>query len=406
MHQWRVGIIGAGIGGLCLAQGLARAGIAFEIHESDLSIDSRDQGYRLRIDDAGQQALAHCLTPANEHLWRASCPRNARPPRFIDPGLRPQEQRVPRNWSSSTPPSSSATSSQQPPPASDLCVHRQTLREILCDGLQQHIHWNHPLQSFRADADGVDLHFADTSHSRVDLLVAADGVGSRVRRQLLPHAAPQHLGALCLYGKTPLTPQVCQALDSELLQGTTVVFAQGFSLVIDPMRFPTALPLLPARHGSGCRLTAVEDYLYWAFIGPDAQLGGECPAGAPSTWALQERIRQITSDWHPQLRKLLEHSDPQSLSARPVLSASHIPDWPSGRVTWLGDAIHAMSPAGGLGANSALCDAALLAQQLATVSSRKALAGAIYRYEEAMRLRVREALKASFEANQRLFGGL
>ncbi|MGE7960172.1 FAD-dependent oxidoreductase [Pseudomonas sp. NPDC089530] len=390
MNDWRVGIIGAGIGGLCLAQGLAKAGIAVEIHEIDSSAHSRGQGYRLRIDAVGQQALARCLTPANDQLWRASCPRMEQPARFIDPQLHPQEQRVPRHWAPGC------------APVEDLCVHRQTLREVLCDGLEEHIHWHHPLHSFHPDGSGVELRFANASRRRVDLLVAADGVGSMIRRQLLPQATVHDSGAICLYGKTPLTAKVLHALEPQWLQGTSVVFADGFSLVIEPMRFNRDLALLPAQYGSNCRLSAVDDYLYWAFIGPGTRLAGKDLARTDSA-AWQAHLRVLSADWHPQLRSVLEHGDASVLSVRTVYSASQVPDWPSGRVTLLGDAIHPMSPAGGLGANSALHDAALLADTLASVSCAQQLPAAVQRYEDAMRQHANQALQTTRLANQRLF---
>jgi 2-polyprenyl-6-methoxyphenol hydroxylase-like FAD-dependent oxidoreductase len=66
----------------------------------------------------------------------------------------------------------------------------------------------------------------------------------------------------------------------------------------------------------------------------------------------------------------------------PIRVSDPVAAWPPGPVTVLGDAIHAMSPAGGSGANTALRDAALLASRLS--SMRGNLAGAVGGYEKAM----------------------
>ncbi len=42
-------IVGGGIGGLCLAQGLKQAGISVALYERDASADFRGQGYRIHI---------------------------------------------------------------------------------------------------------------------------------------------------------------------------------------------------------------------------------------------------------------------------------------------------------------------------------------------------------------------
>jgi 2-polyprenyl-6-methoxyphenol hydroxylase-like FAD-dependent oxidoreductase len=61
MASKRVLIIGSGLGGLCLAQGLKRAGIPFSLFEQDDEIEPRGKGHCLRINAAGQDALARCL---------------------------------------------------------------------------------------------------------------------------------------------------------------------------------------------------------------------------------------------------------------------------------------------------------------------------------------------------------
>ena len=56
----RVAIVGAGLGGLCLAQGLLREGVEVTLYERDVSLDGRRQGYRLHLDARAGLALARC----------------------------------------------------------------------------------------------------------------------------------------------------------------------------------------------------------------------------------------------------------------------------------------------------------------------------------------------------------
>ena len=56
-------IIGGGIGGLALAQGLRRAGIAGDVYERTAERTDWLQGYRIHINPAGARALHDCLAP-------------------------------------------------------------------------------------------------------------------------------------------------------------------------------------------------------------------------------------------------------------------------------------------------------------------------------------------------------
>jgi 2-polyprenyl-6-methoxyphenol hydroxylase-like FAD-dependent oxidoreductase len=53
----RVAVAGAGVGGLCLAQGLRRGGVDVRVFERG---GPRRQGYRLHLDARAGIALARC----------------------------------------------------------------------------------------------------------------------------------------------------------------------------------------------------------------------------------------------------------------------------------------------------------------------------------------------------------
>ena len=54
-------VIGAGLGGLCLAQRLRKQGIQVQVFERDAHPDERRQGYRLHLDADGILALQASL---------------------------------------------------------------------------------------------------------------------------------------------------------------------------------------------------------------------------------------------------------------------------------------------------------------------------------------------------------
>jgi 2-polyprenyl-6-methoxyphenol hydroxylase-like FAD-dependent oxidoreductase len=70
----------------------------------------------------------------------------------------------------------------------------------------------------------------------------------------------------------------------------------------------------------------------------------------------------------------------------PIRTSVPVPAWTASTVTLLGDAIHSMPPTGGVGANTALRDAALLAGELSRAAGgERPLYQAIGDYEDEMR---------------------
>jgi 2-polyprenyl-6-methoxyphenol hydroxylase-like FAD-dependent oxidoreductase len=83
-------------------------------------------------------------------------------------------------------------------------------------------------------------------------------------------------------------------------------------------------------------------------------------------------------------------------------SPDGVPEWDNEpRVTLIGDAVHAMTPAGGVGANSALKDAAILGRLFGAASGWKE--GLTADYEREMRPYASANVKMSFERASRLF---
>jgi 2-polyprenyl-6-methoxyphenol hydroxylase-like FAD-dependent oxidoreductase len=366
----RVAIVGAGLGGLCLAQGLRRHGAEVRVYERDAALDSRGQGYRLHL-DAGP-ALHACLPPDLYELCVATCGRPSTRMTVVRGDLR-----VLKSVEFGPPPDPAD------PATLSTSANRHTLREILAARLEDTLEFGRACTGFEQGAGGVRVDFADGPSARADLLVAADGVNSLVRRRYLPHAEVPVTGAVCVYGRTPLTEQTRPLVPRYTWQGLTAVAGSRVGLAMGVLEFREPPAAAAARIAPDVKLSATPDYLMWALTGHPRHFPGALAGADPS--ALHAVALVTIRRWHPDLRALVAAATVGETTLTQIRSSVPVGAWPASRVTLIGDAIHAMSPASGSGANTALRDAALLARQVGAAShGSKPLAQAVGDYEREM----------------------
>src|SRR5215469_16135538 len=82
-------VIGGGIGGLCLAQGLKKAGVKVAVYERDRTPTDRLQGYRVHISPGGSRALHECLPPHLFDAFDRTCGKPARAIHFMTERMTP-----------------------------------------------------------------------------------------------------------------------------------------------------------------------------------------------------------------------------------------------------------------------------------------------------------------------------
>jgi salicylate hydroxylase len=389
-------IAGGGLSGLCLAQGLTAAGVSCAVYERDPDLRRRT-GYRITINGDGGQALQSCLAPDLYEVY-LRCSRNT-PRRAVSVVIDPQCQER-----TTAPHLGPPNEGERPHTAID----RLTLRQILGARLDAVIHCSAAVTGWERDGETVVVSLSDGSTARGDVLVGADGVGSVVRQGLLPQAEVVDTGVrgLGLFARTPLTPEIHDALPGILLDGFVIAADErGVTLAMGAMDPRQAPERAAAQVTPMLKLDPVEPYMMLSggiVPGTPIPAPGEWTADTPAQ--MHAHMVDAVSDWHPALRGLVERVELSTLFATHFKRLEPTPAWPSSNVTVVGDAIHAMLPTFGMGGNTSLRDAAILSEQLAaTDRGAVSLADGIGAYEEAMREYVYPIMEMSADHDR--FGG-
>ena len=210
-------------------------------------------------------------------------------------------------------------------------------------------------------ADPVLVTLADGEVIEADVLIGADGHRSVLRNHLFGRSVAKYTGWATWHGTTRLDVPLTNSHRVQTLSG---------------------------RHGLCVMHPLGESMLYWAFETPWTN-GDVAPPPAPGAEATTSPLLNLRSrfaDYAYPLPELLDSITDDDVSVFPHIVHKVPRWWGRGRITMAGDAVHAVPPRTGMGANQALEDAWVLRNTLNHPGDAASLLRA---YERKRRRRVR-----------------
>ncbi|KAI5206369.1 FAD/NAD(P)-binding domain-containing protein [Aureobasidium subglaciale] len=393
MTQKPILISGAGLASLLLARSLLRCNIGFRVFERDASLASRGQGYRLRLSSEGLDAIESALEPAAWKKFYDRCGKTGGGGmKTIDAMTgEPIEQPPTAAAGTSSEGGSSGSSNNESLSSREgkvVGIARGDMRNLFMEGCEEFVQFSKHVKGYELTAEGVRAIFSDgTKSEEGSMLIGGEGINSYVAKQLSGGKLKVYdTGARGIHGQAPTTAF------KELGEGV-------FRIVDDTRPNGSFAVITNVRAGD---MDDPNTEFGWTMVGEpgvikapndDYTIVGETAANI---------AKELTKDWHAKLKPLFtESTTPNSAFWKIVMSTpSGVPTWSNEpRVTVIGDAVHSVTPAGGLGANTAVRDSALLGRLL----KNGYYEGATAEYEKEMRVYASEAVGKSYDMASKMF---
>ena len=274
------------------------------------------------------------------------------------------------------------------PVARHRSASRITLRQVLLAELDN-MHFGKTFERYEDRGGRITAYFEDGTSAEGDVLVAADGGGSRVRRQFLPDAQRVETGVVGIAGKIFLDIARDQ-IARPLLDGISLVAGRGGLGLFVALQEITGGQIdgiggnEPALAGGGNLYENTRSYLMWALSAKREKFGLADPERAGAA-ELSAAAMRAMAGWSRAFFDLVGFTDPTTISCLPIRTSVPTAPWRTGHITLLGDAIHSMTPYRGIGANVAIKDAARLKRALVAAHHGDCdLVEAIHDYEAGM----------------------
>jgi 2-polyprenyl-6-methoxyphenol hydroxylase-like FAD-dependent oxidoreductase len=241
-----------------------------------------------------------------------------------------------------------------------VCVRRADLLAILLAALApEQLRLGHELHHLERSREKVKIHFVDRTVKEHDAVIGADGIRSRVRRELFGPSDPIYRGYSIWRG-------IARYDGSAIGPGTnTETWGAGkrFGILdIGQGKFTWYATLNVAAHHS------------------------DAPGGR------KRELQQAFAGWHEPIANLIAATEEAEILKNGAYDNVPLRRWGNGRVTLLGDAAHPCTPNLGQGGCMALEDASVLAKCIAKENSVET---AMRRYESLRYSRTRHIQQRS-----------
>ena len=395
MTQKPILISGAGLASLLLARSLLRCKIPFRVFERDASLAARGQGYRLRLSSEGLDAIESALEPAAWKKFYDRCGKTGGGGmKAIDATSgEPIEQppAAPAANSSSSGGSGSGGGNNDSLNSREgkvVGIARGDMRNLFMEGCEDFVQFNKHVKGYELTKDGVRAIFSDgTKSEEGSMLIGGEGINSYVAKQLSNGKLKVYdTGARGIHGQAPTTA----------FKG----LGEGVFRLVDNSRPNGSFAVITnVRAGD---MDDPDTQFGWTMVGEPGVIKAPNDDYTIVGETASNIARELTKDWHPKLKPLFTESNSSegAFWKITISTPSGVPVWQNQpRVTVIGDAVHSMTPAGGLGANTAVRDSALLGRLL----QNGYYEGATADYEKEMRVYGSEAVGKSYGMASKMF---
>ncbi|KFZ24329.1 hypothetical protein V502_01191 [Pseudogymnoascus sp. VKM F-4520 (FW-2644)] len=238
------------------------------------------------------------------------------------------------------------------PMKDQFAVSRWQLREALLHQAKPVLRVCHAFERYEPLPNGgVRVYFSNGTTDECDLIVGADGSDSNVKKQLMPNAGIKDLGMAVIYFKIPLTEE-------------------SMRLLVSPMRSMNSLFPYATRYTSST-IEPEESFITFGAGSPISSFHNRrcAPNNLTPAELKAEVISRTSRDGiHPRFAMLAKMACIDTAYVFMVRKSEVVHPWVSQNVTLVGDAVFNMSNILSRGANCALLDAVTLAEHITSTT--------------------------------------
>jgi salicylate hydroxylase len=346
----RVAIVGGGIGGLFAAKALIARGVEVSVYEQATAIGEIGAGVFLTPNSVRQLQRVG-LEPEVEQ-WGARVGPNSRYFRHDGAPIAPVQVTDSSGWNAT------------------FGMHRADLVDMLADALPADmVRTGHRCTGFEQDSQSARVSFANGASVEADIVIAADGIHSELRRFVFASSQPTFSGSVAYRGLVPH-----ERVPDWPTDRWQMWLGKGRHFLVFPVRAGRLLN-------------------YVGFVPTDEEMKESWSApGDP------EILRREFAGWDPRIDQVL--SNVQTTFRWALYDREPLPVWTRDRLSLLGDAAHPMLPHLGQGANQSIEDGMALATILAGADKATA-PRALLAYEQLRRERVAQVQRGARESGLR-----